>query len=124
MGRFKDFITESYMGNKGDKVFIRPQGKGNTKTYILIKDKTFDMIDMTFDSTKSAEKYADKKGLKLIDFKESVNEAKKSKSASKVLKLMDAEEDGQDKYMEFVKKVAKEDKISVKQLEKELDPWI
>lgn len=53
-----------------------------------------------------------------------LNEVKKTKSASKVLKLMDSEEDGPDRYKEFVKKVAKEDKISVKQLEKELEPFI
>jgi Ca2+-binding EF-hand superfamily protein len=60
-------------------------------------------------------------------FKEFLQEKKepvKTKSAKKVLQLMDKYEDGSDRYMEFVKKVAKEDKISVKQLEKELDPFI
>ena len=60
-------------------------------------------------------------------FKEFLQEKKepvKTKSAKKVLQLMDKYEDGPNRYMEFVKKVAKEDKISVKQLEKELDPFI
>ena len=81
---------------------------------------------MSFDSEKSAKAYAKKRGLKLIDYKDDVNEAKviKSKSASKVLQLMDKFEDGADRYMEFVKKISKEDNISIKQLEKELDSFI
>lgn len=49
---------------------------------------------------------------------------KKSKSAKKVLQMMDNEEDGANRYGEFVKKVAKEDGISIEQLEKELEPFI
>ncbi len=57
---------------------------------------------------------------KIID----MHEVKKSKSASKVLKMMDSEEGGDAKFKEFVAKVAKEDGISVEQLEKELEPFI
>lgn len=53
-----------------------------------------------------------------------LTEATKTKSAKKVLQLMDKYEDGAGRYAEFVKKVAKQDGISVAQLEKELDPFI
>lgn len=48
----------------------------------------------------------------------------KSESASKVLQLMDAFEDGEDRYQEFVKQVAAESNISVKTLEAELEPFV
>ncbi|MFM2668536.1 hypothetical protein AAFX24_27735 [Vibrio mediterranei] len=48
----------------------------------------------------------------------------KSESASKVLQLMDAYEDGEDRYQEFVKQVAAESNISVKTLEAELEPFV
>lgn len=58
-------------------------------------------------------------------YQEYLNESvKKTKSAKKVLQLMDSEEDGGSMYMKFVKQVAKEDNISIKQLEKELDPFV
>lgn len=60
----------------------------------------------------------------LIEKFSELEEVKKSSSAKKVLQLMDSEEDGQDRYMEFVKRVAKEDNISISQLEKELEPFI
>ena len=48
----------------------------------------------------------------------------KSAAASRVLKLMDSDEDGQDRYGEFVAQVAKEAQINVEQLESELVPFI
>ena len=59
-----------------------------------------------------------------IDESINIKEAKKSKSAKKVLQLMDKFEDGESRYSEFVKKVAKQDGISVAQLEKELEPFV
>jgi len=53
-------------------------------------------------------------------FKEYLEEAKKSKSASKVLQLMDKDME----YVDAVKKVSKEDNIPIKKLEKELEPFI
>lgn len=56
-------------------------------------------------------------------FKDWLNEGmkpKKSKSASKVLKLMDKDME----YVDAVKKVSKEDNIPKVKLEKELEPFI
>jgi len=54
-------------------------------------------------------------------YKESeLNEAKKTKSASKVLQLMDKDVE----YSDAVKQVMKSDGIDKKQLEKELEPFI
>ena len=44
----------------------------------------------------------------------------KTKSAKKVLQLMDDDYE----YEDAIKKVSKEDKIDIKQLEKEVDPFI
>ncbi len=109
MKTFKEFMSENYMGKGGDVVLVQPKGK----LFVLISDKNSDMIDMEFETIKDALDYAKKKKL-----------VYKSASAKKVLKLLDGDEDGQSKYMEFVKKVSKEDKISVKHLEKELEPFI
>jgi hypothetical protein len=56
-------------------------------------------------------------GLKVEKFEEKII---KTKSAQKVLQLLDKDWE----YMDAVKKVSKEDKISIEQLEKELDPFI
>jgi Ca2+-binding EF-hand superfamily protein len=52
------------------------------------------------------------------------NEIIKTENAAKVLQLMDSTEDGGDRYNEFVSLIAKENGISVSQLEAELDPFI
>lgn len=50
---------------------------------------------------------------------------KKSPAASYVLQMMDSEEDGQDKYEEFVKQALKKfPKVKKEELEKELDIYI
>ncbi len=48
----------------------------------------------------------------------------KSESAKKVLLLMDSPEYESKSYSDFVQQVAKEDSITVEQLEIELDPFI
>ena len=48
----------------------------------------------------------------------------KSKSAQKVLQLMDNEPDGESRYSEFVERVSKEDGISKETLNKDLEPFI
>ena len=48
----------------------------------------------------------------------------KTDNAQKVLVLMGSYDDGQERYLEFVLKVAKEAGITREQLEKELDPFI
>ena len=54
---------------------------------------------------------------KLKDF---LNEGKKTKSASRVLQLMDKDWS----YTDALRKVAKDDNISKEQLEKDLEPYI
>jgi len=49
-----------------------------------------------------------------------INKPMKTKSASKVLQMMDKDVS----YSDAVKKVAKDDNISIKQLEMELESWI
>lgn len=53
-------------------------------------------------------------------FKEFNESVKKTKNASKALQLMDNDYS----YQDAIKKVSKENNISIKQLEKELDPFI
>lgn len=60
---------------------------------------------------------------KLANKKEN-SEGGKSKAAQKVLELMDSEEDGQDKYGQYVAQVVKEMGVSKEALEKELDKYI
>ncbi len=48
----------------------------------------------------------------------------KTANAQKVLQMMDAEEDGDSRYQEFVGIVANEAGITTAQLDKELDPFI
>ncbi|MGR5296863.1 hypothetical protein ACPV5U_19625 [Vibrio mediterranei] len=48
----------------------------------------------------------------------------KSANAKKVLQLMDSCQDGQDRYQEFVRLVAKDANISIEVLEAELEPFI
>ena len=53
-----------------------------------------------------------------------MNTPTKTAEAQRVLQLMDSTEDGASRYTEFVQLVASESNISVKQLERELDPFI
>jgi hypothetical protein len=55
---------------------------------------------------------------------ENESQADKTAAAQRVLQLMDASEDGDERYCEFVDLVAKEAKIPRNQLEAELEPFI
>jgi hypothetical protein len=58
-------------------------------------------------------------------FKGNVNEGKKSPAATFILQKMDSEEDGQDKYEEFLAMaIEKFPKVKKEDLEKELDLYI
>lgn len=48
----------------------------------------------------------------------------KTPNAKRVLQLMDSDEDGDERYDEFVELVAREAGISILQLESELEPFI
>lgn len=48
----------------------------------------------------------------------------KTEGAQRVLSLMDSVEDGEERYCEFVKKVAKEMEITAEKLDLELEPFI
>jgi len=58
--------------------------------------------------------------VKKCDIKKCLGQPIKTKSAQKVLQLMDDDWE----YVDAVKKIAKEDSISIEQLEKELEPFI
>lgn len=80
------------------------------------KNNKINFGNLTSRSQQTVQKYI-RKAAPSMDLNEAVT---KSKSASKVLKLMDQDVE----YQAAVKKVAKEDKITTKQLEKELEPFI
>lgn len=50
--------------------------------------------------------------------------AVKTQGAQKVLELMDSQEDGADRYCEFVELVSNETGVTIAQLNKELEPFI
>ena len=53
-----------------NEYFIRTKGKAEFKTYHLIQNETFDMLDIFFNSELEAQQYAKKKSLIIIDYKE------------------------------------------------------
>jgi len=57
---------EEYMGEVGDEVMISKTGSKAIPSYVLEKPNGSAQIDMIFDSPLEAQKYAKKKGLKLI----------------------------------------------------------
>lgn len=81
-------LNESYMGKEGDEVVMEKtkhpfEGGGNI--YHLTHASNYSKIDMTFDSKEEAEKYANKKGLKIVDTfadgdKPKLDEGKKQQS--------------------------------------------
>lgn len=52
------------------KYFIRTKGKGEFKTYHLIKVETFDMLDNYFSSEKEAKEYAVKNSIEIVEYVE------------------------------------------------------
>lgn len=50
--------------------------------------------------------------------------AVKTQGAQQVLELMDSQEDGADRYCEFVELVSNETGVTIAQLNKELEPFI
>ena len=50
--------------------FIRTKGKGEFKTYHLINNETFDMLDVFFNSEPEAIEYAKKESLNIVTYKE------------------------------------------------------
>lgn len=57
----------SYMGEQGDEVVIEARGTGDFETFTLTNARTFSQIDMFFSSKEESEKYANKKGLVIVD---------------------------------------------------------
>ncbi len=50
--------------------FIRTKGKAEFKTYHLIRNETFDMLDIFFNSELEAKQYAEKNALTIVEYKE------------------------------------------------------
>ena len=65
--KLKNVGILNYMGNKGDEVVIEKKGSGHFETYSLTNARNFSVIDMFFDSKEEAKKYADKKGLAVVE---------------------------------------------------------
>jgi len=53
-----------------NEYFIRTKGKAEFKTYHLIQNETFDMLDNFFNSELEAQKYAKKNSLIIVEYKE------------------------------------------------------
>jgi hypothetical protein len=53
-----------------NEYFIRTKGKSEFKTYHLIQNKTFDMLDIFFSSELEAQQYAGKKSFMIVEYKE------------------------------------------------------
>ena len=53
-----------------NEFFIRTKGKAEFKTYHLINVKTFDMLDIFFNSEIEAQQYAEKNSILIIEYKE------------------------------------------------------
>jgi hypothetical protein len=61
-----------------NEYFIRTKGKDEFKTYHLINNETFDMLDIFFNSEMKAQQYAEKISLTLVEYKKTF-ETKESK---------------------------------------------
>ncbi len=53
-----------------NEYFIRTKGKAEFKTYHLIKNETFDMLDIFFNSELEAQQFAEKKSIIIVEYKE------------------------------------------------------
>jgi hypothetical protein len=53
-----------------NEYFIRTKGKAEFKTYHLIKNETFDMLDIFFNSELEARQYAKINSLMIVEYKE------------------------------------------------------
>jgi hypothetical protein len=53
-----------------NEYFIRTKGKSEFKTYHLIQNETFDMLENFFNSELEAQQYAAKKSLIIVEYKE------------------------------------------------------
>jgi hypothetical protein len=61
---------KSYLGEKGESVFIRTSGKGDFKVFNLIRLEDFALIDAFFTSEEEARLFADKRNLRIVDYNE------------------------------------------------------
>jgi len=59
---------KSYLGKKGESVFIRASGKGDVKVVNLISRATFALADIFFTSEEEARLFADKRNLRIVAF--------------------------------------------------------
>jgi len=61
---------KSYLGKKGEAVFIRTSGKGDFKIVNFINRAAFDLVDVFFTSEEEARLFADKRNLRIVDYNE------------------------------------------------------
>ena len=61
---------KSYLGEKGESVFIRASGKGDFKVFNLISQSTFALVDAFFTSEEDARLFAHKRNLRIVDYNE------------------------------------------------------
>jgi len=62
----------SYLGEKGESVFIRTSGKGDFQVFNLISREDLALVDVFFTSGEEARLYADKRNLRIVDYDENI----------------------------------------------------
>jgi hypothetical protein len=62
----------SYIGEKGESVFIRTSGKGDFQVFNLISREDFALVDVFFTSEEEARLFADKRNLRIVDYDENI----------------------------------------------------
>ena len=62
---------KSYLGEKGESVFIRTSGKGDFQVFNLISREDFALVDVFFTSEEEARLFADKRNLIIVDYNDS-----------------------------------------------------
>jgi len=76
----------NYMGEKGDELVIESMGTGVMKTYSLTNALTIEKVDMLFDSPDEAKKWAEKRGMFIVDefADEEIDEDDEMKNGGKI----------------------------------------
>jgi len=73
---------ESYLGEKGESVFMRTSGKGDFQVFNLISREDFALADIFFNSEEEARLFADKRNLRIAAFDDNATLASGSQERS------------------------------------------
>jgi hypothetical protein len=72
----------SYLGEKGESVFIRTSGKGDFQVFNLISREDFALVDVFFTSEEEARLFADNRNLRIAVFDDNATSASGSQARS------------------------------------------